>query len=80
MAGIRGLNNHHPCPVCLVHKSDQSAYSESWDYRVATRREDLVSIAGDESRSDKDRAEAERELTAAGFRIISVAIIFASPA
>jgi uncharacterized protein (UPF0212 family) len=72
MAGIRGLKNQWPCPVCLVPKDKQSEYSNAWPIRDCEQREELVAIALDESKSDAERDRAEAALAGMGFRICPV--------
>ncbi|KAJ3519256.1 hypothetical protein NMY22_g13291 [Coprinellus aureogranulatus] len=69
MAGIRGIRNKWPCPVCLVPKDELAQYANDWVYRDGQQREELVSVALDDSKTDEERGEAEAELAGMGFRI-----------
>jgi hypothetical protein len=72
MAGICGLKNQWPCPICLVRKDKQLEYSNAWPIRDGGQREELVKIALDEDEPDEERDKAEAALAGMGFRICTV--------
>lgn len=45
MAGIHGLNNQWPCPICLVENNNMDKYSDSWNYCDGHRACELVATS-----------------------------------
>jgi hypothetical protein len=71
MAGIRGVNTSHPCPICLVTKEDLDQYITPWVPRNAQETQGLVSLAL-ENGDDEIVDGIEEQLKDIGFRLIDV--------
>lgn len=71
MAGIRGLNTPHPCPVCLVTTDDLMKYAPVWEYRDGQKNHELIKTAKT-SQSAMDRAKATEQLEDMDLRVIEV--------
>ncbi|KAG2009518.1 ubiquitin and ribosomal protein S27a [Coprinopsis cinerea AmutBmut pab1-1] len=66
MAGIRGLQNEKPCPVCLVDRDRQTEYSDDWEIRSPEDSLALVKAA----QQVKTKAGQRRVLEGTGLRVI----------
>ncbi|KAH6906920.1 hypothetical protein BKA70DRAFT_1372268 [Coprinopsis sp. MPI-PUGE-AT-0042] len=71
MAGIRGINTSHPCPVCLVTKDDLNKYCDVWEPQDPREAQDLYEVIEGTDKQDIIN-EIVEELKKMGFRAIEV--------